>query len=198
MTGVADRLAGLTVRELAAFAAGCAARVGPVFESFAQVETNRYEEWLTQLWSCAGSLDTVQAHHLQEQLRMAPEASVDDSHRPDYYAMRVFGVLLYGIQVILGSNPIESAILCAEEAISILRDFDYALGSHAGSPRSLVDMEVQAEEEWLDNVYKVSHNIADKNDLENAKTTDVFRFLKEVSTEVAIAHGWDLMAWQRL
>jgi hypothetical protein len=53
-----DHLNGTAARAgFAAFAAGCAARLAPVFESFARAGRGRYAEWLAQLQTCTDAAD---------------------------------------------------------------------------------------------------------------------------------------------
>jgi len=96
-----DRLDGPASRaEFAALAAACATRLAPVFESFARTGKGRYADWLAQLGACISSPDPARTRELQQQIKAAPEAFVDDSNRPDYYAMRVLGVLFYAVEVL--------------------------------------------------------------------------------------------------
>jgi hypothetical protein len=75
----------------------------------------------------------------------APEAAVDDSNRPDYYAMRVLGVLFYAVQVLAADDMAAAALRCSQAAGSLLRDFGYVLGTPLGSARALARLELRAD-----------------------------------------------------
>jgi hypothetical protein len=76
----------------------------------------------------------------------APEAVVDDSNRPDYYAMRVLGVLSYAAEVLMDHDMAKPALQCSQAAVSLLRDLDYVLKMPPGSAAGLAEMELCAEE----------------------------------------------------
>src|SRR5260370_33369111 len=68
-----DCLRGSTRIHIAAFAAGCATRVSPVFESFARADRSQYQEWIAQLWACVRSPDPARAHELRQRIASAPD-----------------------------------------------------------------------------------------------------------------------------
>jgi hypothetical protein len=195
-TNLASRLVSFARPQIAAFAAACATRIAPVFESFARTYTGRYDEWVSQLWACIPPLDD-KLHELERQVTSAPEANVDDSLRPDYYAMRALGVILHAIRVLLDEDAVQQATWCSEEAISILRDFDYILETPADSAGSLATLERRAQEAWLDGLETAQQGTGRPDDVEKARAAEVFKRLKEVPAEIAKAHDWDLIAWQR-
>jgi hypothetical protein len=61
----------------AAFAAGCAARLAPVFESFARTGHGRYADWLAELQACIDAPELARSRKLRGQVKAALEASID-------------------------------------------------------------------------------------------------------------------------
>src|SRR5215831_5077802 len=137
---------------LAAFAAGCATRLTLVFEAFARTGKGRYADWLAQLWTCIGSPNPSRSRGLEQRIMAAPEAYVDDSNRPDYYAMRALGVLFYAVQVLTADDMAAAVLRCSRAAGALLHDFDFALGAPPGSAESLAGLELRAERAWVDKV----------------------------------------------
>jgi len=191
-----DRLDGPASRaEFAALAAACATRLAPVFESFARTGKGRYADWLAQLGACISSPDPARTRELQQQIKAAPEAFVDDSNRPDYYAMRVLGVLFYAVQV-LAAGDMEAAVLrCSRAAVSLLRGFDYVLDTPPGSAGALAELELRAEREWVGqrNASPAAWSAAQA--MEEARTSSLYMRLQEVTGEIALAHDWELTEW---
>jgi len=183
---------------LAAFAAGCAARLTPVFEAFARTGKGRYADWLAQLWTCIGSPDPSRSRGLEQRIMAAPEASVDDSNRPDYYAMRALGVLFYAVQVLTADDMAAAVLRCSRAAGSLLRDFDFVLGGPPGSAGSLAGLELRAEREWLDKVNTSSRGPVGSQAMDEARTSAVYMRLQDVPGEIARAQDWDLAAWAAL
>jgi hypothetical protein len=194
--GLFGRLDGPVCRaEFAAFAAACATRLAPVFESFARTGKGRYAGWLAQLGACIGSPDPARNRELQQQIKAAPEAFVDDSNRPDYYAMRVLGVLFYAVQV-LAAGDMEAAVLrCSRAAVSLLRDLDYALDTPPGSAGALAELELRAEREWVDQRNASPRSLVGSQAIEDARTSNLYMRLQEVPGDIALAHDWDLTEW---
>jgi hypothetical protein len=133
----------------AIFAAACATRLTPVFESFARTGKGRYTDWLAQLWVCIGAPDPALSRELEQQIKAAPEAAVDDSHRPGYYAMRALGVLFYAVQVLAADDMAAAALRCSRAAGSLLRDLDYVWAHRRDLPEPLPDWScVPSENGW--------------------------------------------------
>lgn len=189
LNGPADRA------EFVIFAVACATRLTPVFESFARTDKGRYADWLAQVWACMGSQDPARSRELQRQVMAAPEAAVDDSNRPDYYAMRVLGVLFYAVQVLAADDMAAAALQCSQAVGSLLRDFDYVLGTPPGSPSVLARLELRAEREWVDKINASPHGLADCQAMDEARTSDLYKRLQEIPGEIALAHDWDLTQW---
>jgi hypothetical protein len=180
----------------AAFAAGCAARLGPVFESFARTGHGRYADWLAELQACIDAPELARSRKLQGQVKAAPEASIDDSNRPDYYAMRALGVLFYAVQVLSAGDMAAAALRCARASLALLRDFDYVLSTPAGSPGAFTGLELRAERESLDMLKSSLSGMAGRQAMAEATTSDLYRRLQEVSGEIALVHDWNLDQWR--
>src|SRR5260370_4943164 len=127
---IADRIQSFTRKQAALFGATCAARVAPAFVAFAsEPSADELDEWLQALWALIEVPDATAARDLSARIFGAPEADVDDSNRPEYYAMRALGVLAYAVQILTDDDIVKPALWCADSAVSLLRDFDYVLGA---------------------------------------------------------------------
>jgi hypothetical protein len=166
-----------------------------VFWVFAHADKDRFERWGAQLWSNLGSLDAQRARELQHEIESAPEAIVDDSTRPDYYAMRALNVLHEATRVIYAEDPTMVAVGCSRAGVGLLRDFDFVLNTPAGSSASLVDLEYRAEAEWLDRLNNDWLRLVEQDVFAVELVSGVARRLEVVAADFGRAHGWDLSAW---
>jgi hypothetical protein len=189
------RLDGHGRPQLASFAAACATRLSPLFAGFAQSAEGRFDEWLRELWDLVSSPDRASGSDLPKRIISAPESFVDDSNRPDYYAMRVLGVLHHAAEVLRDEDPLAAAARCARAGVSTLRDFDCILKADSKSA-PLAPMEVLAEHAWIDGLEAGREALLDERGFQVARAADVFRRMQEVPLQVARAREWDLDAWQ--
>jgi len=133
-------LSSFALDQTASFAAACATRLAPIFTAFSRTGGNSFDAWLHELWWLVGSPDTARAQALATQVSESAEAHLDDSDRPDFYAMVVLSVLDYAVQVLLDEDSLSAAQRRSRAAISLLRDFDHILQTSSGSAGSLVDL----------------------------------------------------------
>ena len=97
------------------------------------------------------------------------------------------------------ADDMAAAVLrCSRAAVSLLRDFDFALGAPPGSAGSLAGLELRAEREWVDKLKASSRSPAGSQAIDEASTSAVYLRLQEVPGQIALAHDWDLTAWADL
>jgi hypothetical protein len=103
---VRSRLTELDRPRLARFAVACATRMEPVFTTFwRSTRPEAYRNWIDELWSNVDELSADLAESVAESVMETPESMVDDSNRPDYYAMRVLGSVVYAAQTMTDDDP---------------------------------------------------------------------------------------------
>jgi hypothetical protein len=182
---------GFSDLQIASFAAACATRTSPIIDAFSgRDEYDRVDEWLDELWSLVASPDRHIASDLAARVGAAPLARVDDSNRPEFYAMRAMSVLAYAVQVQLEDDPLKAVLWCSRAAVGLLRDLDVIVGAHAGSAGSLGDLEMVTEQAWIGSLSDRGASGAIARGCEDAMASDVFRRLPEVCTQVARAREW--------
>ena len=171
---------------LARFAVACAARMEPIFTTFwCSTRPEAYRDWIDELWSNVDELSPGLAESVIESVLETPESMVDDSNRPDYYAMRVLGSVVCTAQTMTGGNPLKAAISASSTNVSVLRDFDHAL---AGRHGSLADAELAVQHA------DVGRLIARTGEgmLPAARSSALYVELGPAAQEVAEVNDWNL------
>lgn len=179
-------MSGLDRPQLARFATACATRVEPVFVAFRRsTRPDAYRAWIDELWSNVDAVDPDVAGSVIEAVMATPESLVDDSNRPDYYAMRVLGSVVYAAQTMVDDDPLQAAVWGSGAGISVHRDVDHALG---GSRPSLAEAEQAAQEEDLDRLVTGSGGVT----ADTSRRSVVYTELTTVTSEVTRINDWDL------
>jgi hypothetical protein len=176
---------------LPAFAATCATRMAPVFGGFTRsTSPATYDAWLEELWSLVRSPAPERAQELVDALESVPEAHVDDSHRPDFYAMRALSVLAYAAQTMTDDDPTQAALWCSDENLSLVSAFDFVLKRESDS---LASAEAEAQNETLDRLTR--NNGAEASvTLDSSRTSPLVARLGGTVDEVVRARDWDMSA----
>lgn len=188
-----DRLAEMPRRSAALFAVSCASRLRPLFVAFARDSRPHWDAWLGSLWTAIAHNDRTAAVELRNQLETAPESHVDDSNRPDYYAMRVLGVLAYAVSVLLDDDYQKATEYCSRSATAVLRDLQFIINQD-GYYEPITDLEVQAENRDINDL--LQDDDPDVSSVrQRASGSTVTSGLAGVPDIVARVHDWDLTAW---
>ena len=173
------RLTELDRPRLARFAVACATRMEPVFTTFSRsTGPETYRNWIDEL-----SPDLAES--VIESVMETPESMVDDSNRPDYYAMRVLGSVVYAAQTMMDDDPLKAAMSASGTTVSVLRDFDHAL---AGGHRSLAEAELAAQHADLDRLVAGTG----EGMLLAARSSALYPELGPATHEVTKVNDWDL------
>jgi hypothetical protein len=182
---LADRIQRTDPASLAAFATGCATRVAPVFRAFAR-STNPlvFDKWVEDLWALVDHPSEQRAQELAAEIEKVPEASVDDSERPDFYAMRALSAVAYAAQTLVGEDSVQAALWASEATLSLLRDFDYVL---VRSDDTLEAGEAGAQAETLDRL-DAGLGVS----LESSRASVVVSLLGQITNDLVRAHDWDM------
>jgi hypothetical protein len=160
--------------------------VEPVFVAFRRsTRPDAYRAWIDELWSNVDAVDPDVAGSVIEAVMATPESLVDDSNRPDYYAMRVLGSVVYAAQTMVDDDPLQAAVWGSGAGISVLRDVDHALGR---SRPSLAEAEQAAQEEDLDRLVTGSGGVT----ADTSRRSVVYTELTTVTSEVTRINDWDL------
>jgi uncharacterized protein YjaG (DUF416 family) len=183
---VRTRLTELDRPRLARFAVACAARMEPVFTTFwRSTRPETYRNWIDELWSNVDELSPDLAESVIESVMETPESMVDDSNRPDYYALRVLGSVVYAAQTMTDDDHLKAAMSASSTTVSVLRDFDHAL---AGGHRSLADAELAAQRADLERlVVETGEGM-----LLAARSSALYSELGPATQEVTEVNDWDL------
>ena len=183
---VVDRLRKLDRGRLAYFSACAAVRMSPVYRSFGRAASQpRFEGWLQELWATVIAVSAARARRLHEAVEAAPEAWVDDSHLPEFSAMRALSVLDYAALVCFEAEPAECALMCSRAARELLADFDFMLAR--GS--FLADAERAAQREVLERIETDEDEWTPRRDEYRSPIEDLLRTALPL---VARARGWAL------
>jgi uncharacterized protein YjaG (DUF416 family) len=183
---VRTRLTELDRPRLARFAVACATRMEPVFTTFwRSTRPEAYRNWIDELWSNVDELSPNLAESVIESVLETPESMVDDSNRPDYYAMRVLGSVVYAAQTMTDDDPLKAAMSASSTTVSVLRDFDHAL---AGGHRSLADAELAAQRADLERLVAGTG----EEMLLAARSSALYSELGPATQEVTEVNDWDL------
>jgi hypothetical protein len=159
----------------------------PVFTTFwRSTGPEAYRNWIDELWSNV-ELSPDLAESVIESVLETPESMVDDSHRPDYYAMRVLGSIVYAAQTMTDDDPLEAAMAASSTTVSVLRDFDHAL---AGGLRSLADAELAAQRADLERLVAGTG----EGMILAAGSSALYSELGPATQEVTEVNDWDLSA----
>ncbi len=182
-----SRLTELDRPRLARFAVACAARMEPVFIAFwRSTRPEAYRDWIDGLWSNVDELSPDLAESVIESVMETPESMVDDSNRPDYYAMRVLGSVVYAAQTMTDDDPRKAAMSASSTTVSVLRDFDHAL---AGGHQSLADAELAAQHADLE---RLVAGTEEGGLLVAARSSALYSELGPATQEVTEVNDWDL------
>jgi hypothetical protein len=149
-----------------------------------------FDEWLRELWSLVEIPSTQRARTLASEVEARPEANVDDSHRPDYYAMRALSVLAYAIDVLIDEDPLKPALWCSFAIIEVLSDIDYLLHLDPSSTSSLASTEMREEERTIAQLIEENGQVT----IGECRSSDVFTNLRARTDAVARARGWQSSA----
>jgi hypothetical protein len=96
-----------------------------------------YENGLSVLWSVLVSDgDTAQAAEAAEALGALPEAQVDDSHDPEYFAMLALSVLAYALEASRAEGP-EPAEWASGALLNLTADIDQIIAR--GTAAEVID-----------------------------------------------------------
>ena len=182
---VRTRLTELDRPRLARFAVACATRMEPVFTTFwRSTRPEVYRNWIDELWSNLDEFSPDLAESVIEAVMETPESMVDDSNRPDYYAMRVLGSVVYAAQTMTDDDPLKAAMSASSTTVSVLRDFDHALAS---GHRSLADAELAAQRADLERL------VAGTGEgMLPARSSALYSELGPATQEVIKVNDWDL------
>jgi hypothetical protein len=183
---VRTQLTELDRPRLAQFAVACATRMEPVFTTFwRSTRPEAYRNWIDELWSNVDELMPDLAESVIESVLETPESMVDDSNRPDYYAMRVLGSVVYAAQTMTDVDPVKAAMSASSTTVSVLRDFDHAL---AGGHQSLADAELAAQRADLERLVAGTG----EGMLLAARSSALYSELGPATQEVTEVNDWDL------
>src|SRR6266508_18263 len=187
-TELTDRIQRTDPAGLAVFATSCATRVAPVFRAFAR-STNPavFDKWVEELWALVDHPSQQRAQELAAEIEDVPEASVDDSERPDYYAMRALSAVAYAAQTLAGEDPKQAVLWASEATLSLLRDFDHVFGR---SGDTLEAAEAAAQAETLDRLDAGQGHLGVS--LESSRASFVVSLLNQVTDDLVRAHDWDM------
>lgn len=98
------------------------------------------------LWrACAGS--PFDAEGWERELRALPEASIDDSHDPRYYAMRALGLIVDAVHAVNEPRLGELLVSASEGALDLAGDIEYRLRNAVGVETRLEHGESMAQRE---------------------------------------------------
>ncbi len=142
----------------------------------------RYDDWLVLLWGLVESPSKAAAQELAAAVESVPEARVDDSHRPDYYAMRALGVLWSAARTLTGDDPLRAALDASGQNLALLGDFDHALGQPASSLKAA---EMSAQLEALE---RLPRGLT----CESCRASTVAARLAATVDDLVRAHDWDM------
>jgi hypothetical protein len=180
---VRTQLTKLDRPQLARFAVACATRMEPVFAAFwRSTRPDAYRAWIDELWSNVDALEPDVTEAVVGAVVATPESAVDDSNRPDYYAMRVLGSVVYAAQTVAGDDPVQDAVWAAGANLAVLGDFDHALGT------SLADAEQAAQQQDLDQLISGAADVT----ADTWRSSDVYARLAASTEEVTRVNDWDL------
>lgn len=173
-----DGLKLLDRKQAALFAASCATRVSYVFISLAkETPPSEMTEWVDQLWSQLPTLSAERARVLEERVWSVPEANVDDSHLPEYWAMRALGVLHDALHVVFEEDLPEWTLSCSRSALALLSDMDFYLRPN----EYLQSLEYAAQEAVLAQLTDANQELPTA---ESCRSSVVFKNLATVTGRV--------------
>jgi hypothetical protein len=177
-------LQGLSRPQAAEFTTAIAARMGPIFSIFSvRTPPYTYDGWVQRLRSMASTTAVAEAHRLLDEIREAPEATIDDSNRPEFYAMRVLSTVDYGLRVVIDPGFDEPLAWASRAATSLMRDLDFVRGLPPGSMGSLEGLELDAQ---MNDVNRTRSN----QPVETTVSATVAAAISDACRDVARLRGW--------
>jgi hypothetical protein len=175
-----------------AFCAACASRVAPLFVEFAAPPSSPvYDDCLSRLWESIVEADPIRRGNLRaaliEQIESLPEAQLDDSADPTFYATRALGVLFMAVSS-LTEKPETAARRTANMTTSLMREVDALLEDETAG---LLNAEVAAERSDADRILQ-ARQLPTPN---SARQSEAAAVVGEATGRLRTAHQ---RAWGRL
>jgi hypothetical protein len=117
---IVEMLDDCTITQKALFTCACAERVQPVVVTIASPTTTEFSRSaLDEAWRSAGT--PVVLSDVHDELASLPEAQIDDSNDPGYYAMRALGLVADALRN-SGSAPEDVAASAGGGALDLASD----------------------------------------------------------------------------
>jgi hypothetical protein len=179
-------------REQAVFALACSERIAPVFRQLASAESVKtYEKISDAAWMSIMSDGRVaSAMRGLDVVNGLPEATVDDSLRPEYYAMLSLSVLAYALQALAEDDlPVAINSTCCA-AIDVCRNCDFIIAGR--KTRKVASGETPSSHGELESAEIVAQNavlqtLQATTTLSDALCQNIRRMAKETSVQLAQA-----------
>jgi len=204
LANIVSMVGGLNQRQQAVFALACAERVAPVFRRLALPESAKvFDDVLGTAWlSITSEKCVTNAARGLGLINGLPEATADDSLRPEYYAMRSLSVLAYALQALAGDDlPVAIKSACSA-ALDLCAGCEFIICGKG--TRKIVYGQSPSLPEVLESVEMAAQNatlqaLQNKTGLNESLCKNIRQMAKETSDQLAHVlprfiqqQGWEI------